>query len=659
MTYVIEAIPPIAPAGVIVAGLARENLTPLEKLTVAEAAEKYRILDNKGGGYCGPWRFDLAPYLYRPHSCLTDDLYRIVVIMGPAQSGKSEVANNWLLHSAITSPASMIWLQADRAIMGDYVREKIDPMIELSPELRSRLLTDVGSDNVYRKAFRGRMIVNFIWPVGSQLRMRSSPRFVIDDYDDVPDDIGGQGDALTLLGGRQTTFEGREKGFVTSSPSLGKNDGIEALTARGTDERLHVACVECGERFILDSDQLTYEKTDTPMAAERSAMVVCPVNGCLIEPRRKAELVRTGVWAGPQQMVMPDGRIEGDAKETDIASFRIDGLFGFASWARLAGLKRAAELTFEQTQDEGELRGIVNTRFGKNYVSQIAGLVPIEADSLTARVDGSEYEIGTVPDWVKCLTAAVDVQGNRFEVLVVGWGEGWRTARIDRFPILAIDDGETKIDPSGRPEHWGVLLSRVMWRRYPMAGKPEFTMPILCTAIDTGGEDGVTDNAFAFWSTAMRAGVPPTAVTLIKGGNNPKGRLLPPPTVDAKRKGAPGDPDPELFVPNVNRIKSMIDVRLRRTVPGPGYMDYPRGFAREYLDETTAETRSGDLWERPRGRANETLDLEVYNIVVTIRLGGADSSLAWVPAWAAPKETGAAADVPRLTRSRPRIRVRR
>jgi hypothetical protein len=55
---------------------------------------------------------------------------------------------------------------------------------------------------------------------------------------------------------------------------------------------------------------------------------------------------------------------------------------------------------------------------------------------------------------------------------------------------------------------------------------------------------------------------------LLKGGNRPKGKLIPPPTVDAKRQIADA-PECELVVPNVNRFKSIADYRLRRPAPGP------------------------------------------------------------------------------------------
>ncbi|HSF94833.1 MAG TPA: terminase gpA endonuclease subunit [Thermohalobaculum sp.] len=615
------------------------QLRPPEKLTVSEAALKYRILDNPGGGYSGPWTFGPVPYLRRPMDCLAvESGYSWVAVMGGAQCAKSEIGNNWHLHTIICDPADMIFLGPDKSVVASYMVSQVNKMIRLTPEVRDRQFRFAGADNIFQKQFRG-CFLYAIWPVKSQLRARPVPRWRIDDYDAVDEDIEGEGNAMMLLEGRGVTFEGFTMGYVNSSPALGSERGIEAVVASGTDERWFVDCPQCETPFELEAERvLRFDRTDDPEDARASAHVACPA-GCVIEQPAKPALMKTGRWVGRGQHALPGGRVGGDLVEASTASFRFDGLMGFATWGKLAKLLRDAEITFERSQDEGELRAVYNTQLGKNYKSRLAGAEPVGASELELRAAGSDYEFGNVPPWCICLTAAVDVQGNRFEVEVIGWGEGWRSARVDRFPILALDDGETAIDPARHPEHWGVLLKRVIWRRYPVQGEPERSLPVMCTGLDTGGIEGVTDNAFAFWNTAIRAGVPPTGLTLIKGGNNPRARLLPTPTVDARRKGAKGDPDPELFVPNVNRMKDIIDARLRRDRPGPGYMDYPRGFPREYLEETTAETKVGGLWTRPRGRANETLDLEVYNMTCATRLGGKDGSLAWVPDWARARGT--------------------
>lgn len=623
------------PAGHIVAE-ALEALRISEPMTVSECARRYRHLDNPGGGYTGPWTFERVEFLERPMDCLhVDSGYSTVAVMGPAQTFKSSIGDNWVLHTVICDPADMIQLMPDKDIMRSYVISQINKMIRGAPEMKRRQLPTASADNIFSKEFQGANLF-FVWPVASQLRARPVPRYRVDDYDSVPEDIDGEGNAIALLEGRQATFEGYEMGYVNSSPARGPDRGIEAVAAAGTDERWFVDCLHCAAPFELAAlGVLQFDRAGSTDDARRTATVDCPDCGVAHEQIDKPALMKTGRWVGKGQTAVTGG-VEGELAPNRIASFRFDGLMGARSWPAIAARLRAAELTFEQTQDEGELRAVTNTWVGANYKSRLSGAEPVTADDLAVRVAAAEYRMGEVPPGVVCLTAAVDVQGSRFAVLVMGHGIGFESWVIDRFDILALDDGMTAIDPDGRPEHWGVLLNKVMWRKYRVQGAAAADVPVLNTAIDTGGQPGVTDNAFAFWYTALRAGVSRRAITLIKGGNNPRARLLPPPTADTKRKVGRRDPDSELFVPNVSRFKDMIDVRLRREDAGPAFIHWPADIDPKYLEEATAETKESGEWVRLKGRPNETWDLLVYNTVAITRLGGADSSMRWVPHWARP-----------------------
>lgn len=624
-----------------------------DPMTVSQAALKYVRLENPGGGYSGPYNFDLAPHLRRPMDCLTTDSgYRLVGVMGPSQCGKSKIGDVWQLYCVLVDPADIIGVWPDKDIARSYITTQIDKMIQLSPELRERQFQHPSADNIFSKRFIGSNWFH-VWPVASQLRARPVPRFRVEDFDAVPEDIGGEGDVLVLLGGRQTIFEGFDVGYANSSPALGPSRGIEAVVAAGTDERWYVDCLHCGTPFEMSAESLHFDGSGDALLARETAAVVCP-HGCAHVQADKRALMQSGRWIGRGQVPVTGG-IEGELLPNRSATFRMTGPMGFASWPWLAEIVREAEIYFDQAQDEGKLKAAYQSRLGVNYVSRVAGTEPVTTDQLQARVDLGEYQRGTVPPGAVALTAAVDVQGNRFEVLVQAWGVGFESWVVDRFQILALDDGQTAINPGQYSEHWRVLLQQVIWRRYPLATDPDTSAAITSTAIDTGGAEGVTDNAFKFFYAAVRVGVPPDAITLIKGGNNPRARLLPAPTIDAKRKRSKTDPDAPLFVPNVNRFKSIVDVRLRRQQPGPAYVHLPAGLAAAHVEEITAEELRDGLWHKKPGRANETWDLLVYNAVVLMRFSGADTSLSWVPrvlrcppqmALAAPPDPGAPAAPP-------------
>lgn len=607
-----------------------------ERMTVSECAERYRKLDNTGGGRSGLWSFAAAPYLRRPMDCLAvDSTYSTVAVMGPSQCGKSEIGNNWLLHTVICDPADMLFCLPDKAIMEEYSRTVLSRMIASCPELRAKMLPTIGADNIMSKDFYGCHLAN-IWPVKAQFRARPVPRIRLDDYDAIPENIDGEGDPLTLTRGRQITFAGFEKTYVNSSPARGTTRGIEAVVAVGTDERWFVACQHCGDYFELSYERLQFDDRHDPAAAADSAVVVCPDCGGVHGQEHKPAMMARGDWVGAGQTIAADGTVSGDLRQTETASFRFTGLMGFDPWRNLARDHRAAAIEFRNTQDEHAIRAFFNTRAGVNYASKVDGEGPLEPKILKDRVDAADYCKGHVPPGVVVLVASIDVQGNRFAVQITGFGSGMETFLIDRFDILAIDGGTTPVRPHLHASHWSVLLDKVIWRRWPLRDNPRGCMKIFSAAIDTGGLEGVTENAFAFWHAAIKLGVGPNVLTLVKGGNKPDAPILPQPKIDAKRQ-VRGAPQVELFVPNVHRLKDRLNVRLRNRTRGPAYVHFPRDFDHSHVDELTAETKENGVWTRKPGQPNETLDLTVYAEVPVLRFSGGDSSLSWVPAWARPR----------------------
>lgn len=620
-----------------------------EVVLPTEAANRHRNLRNPGA-YSGPWKDSPEPveHLDDPTNSLSmANPYEIVAVIGPSQMGKSEIGNNWQLHSVIYDPADIGFWLPDKNLIASYVTTQIDKLIEECPDVAARQLAGVSADNIHLKQFKG-CDWHFLWPTGPNFRARPLSRGRLDDLDDFPVDIGGQGDAVTLFGGRTTSFLNYgSKLYVNSSPKLGPKLGIEALVASGTSKRRWVDCLQCHAPFELAWERLTFIRDATPLDARDSAMVVCPDCGRPHEQHEKSMLLATGRWIGKGEAAISfsTGNNEGktgelEANSTD--SYWFDGLFGFAPWTSLAQGYRTAELRFEEHQDEGPLKSFTQTKIGRNYVSRSSGDAPVTVDALTERAEASGYRMGVVPDGVVAITMTVDLGIDRFSVMAVGHGVGNRTWIIDRFDILTLSDGITKLEPFRRREHWSVLHEKVLSRTYPLQRDPSLRMKIFCTGIDTGGSDDATDNAYAWWSDMVtgsrkprRAALPATAIMLLKGGNRPNGKLLPPPTVDAKRQ-VKNLPECELWVPNVNRMKDIADYRMRRPAPGPAYMDLPTDFPAKAIAELRAEEKVEGLWEKPEGVRNESWDLFVYALVVMLRRIGLDQNLTNVPAWARP-----------------------
>lgn len=624
-----------APPAAIFARAAAQ-LYPPARLDVHESALRYRVLHNPGGGVSGPWSDEKTPYLVRPMQCLSDRAYSIVALMGPGQSAKSALGENWIAHTVVVDNGNLIWLGPDKALLRDYVVTKVNPMIRRSPEVAARQLKTPSADNIFSKEFLGDMTISFVWPVAAQLRMRSAPRWVIDDYDAVPQDIDGEGHPITLLSTRQTAFERKAKGLAMSSPALGPERGIEALVAAGTDERWWWPCPHCGAWFRPEfARDLAFKRDGTPEQAGESAHVVCPAHGCVIDAGEKIGMLGNGRWAGPEQTVGAGGAASGPAKASATASFRIDGLMGLGSWAKLAREARAAEIAFERIQDESQLRAFFNTQVGVNYRSRLEGEAPVTAGELQARAE--KRRLGIVPASVRFLTCAVDVQGNRFEVMVQGWGADAESWIVDRFAIRQLADARTDVAPGRQAAHWDALVARAVDASYPLEDDPGRALGIANVAIDSGGVPGVDEHARAFVRRLAAAGVPDWRLTLIKGAATKNAEALGHPTFEVDDKGRRRKDAVALYVIGVHRLKDVIEARLRAAAPGPGYLHFPADLEARHYDELRGETKEDGEWRRTG--PNETWDLAVYNEVARRRLAADRPGLDWAnpPDWARPR----------------------
>jgi phage terminase large subunit GpA-like protein len=537
----------------------------------------------------------------------------------------------------------------------NFVKTRLDPMIERTAAVRSKLQPVANANNIWLKLFRGMSLAS-IWPVPAQFAQRPIRFGWIDDYDQIDDDIGasggegGQGSAISLLEGRFTSHEGREKKFISSSPADERGGKTEAFVAGGTDERMQPVCPHCGDRFEIDIlRDLRFDQTGTADQAEGSAHVVCAANGCLLEPadRRK---VLASLTALPNRGFVAANALVSQRRRT----FRIDGLMALTSWPKLARLWREAQIEWEVRQDESLLRTFVNTKGGKNYRSQASGEKPLDTEALKERREVGLF-LGRIPAGVKAWVIVIDVQHNRLECMAYGWGEDLEGWIIDRWSIDVLDDGLTAPAPFTHPEHSSILLP-LFSKRYPLADGSGLSPPPLTVQIDVGGGgikgEGATGFVRTFWEAAVALGIHRSRITLTKGGSRPTADLMPRAKfADQKRRGGAKRTSAELWMPNVHRIKGMIDARLRRTDAGPGFIHLPGGkvgggvlrasiveggtgrLLDEHIEEITAEELQKGRWVKVRPR-NETLDLLVAAQAAILRPPFAQTRthMRWVPA---------------------------
>jgi phage terminase large subunit GpA-like protein len=382
-----------------------------------------------------------------------------------------------------------------------------------------------------------------------------------------PASAGTEGDPVSLAKKRTTTFWNR-KLLLTSTPTIKGASRIEAAFEQSDQRHYHVPCPHCGEYQTLKWAQVKWENGDEGHKPE-TAHYICEHNGCVIVDTDRAAMLKVGRWVA-------------EAPFTNIAGFHINELY--SPWVTFAQIVR----DFLRAKALPEtLKTWVNTSLGQPWEEEGE---TIEADVLLNRKEswGSE-----APEPVVLVTAGVDVQGDRIEVEVKGWGIGEECWSLD-YRIFYGDPAQGSI--------WRDLDAYLL---KPIRSKTGVNLNIACACIDSGGHH--TQAVYEFCgSRAMRG------VFAVKGINQMAKPLVGRPSKNNRYKL-------RLYPIGTDTAKEVIYSRLRISEPGMGYFHFPLERDREYFLQLTAEKQVTRFtkgvarreWIKIRSR-NEVLDCTVY-----------------------------------------------
>lgn len=646
---------------------ARKNISAIirapRRMPVAEAVEKFMRVP-MGAGNSVPWDPLVAPYVIEPMNCLASREYDAVIFVGPARTGKTiGLIDGWVVYNVICDPADMLVIQMTEEKAREHSKKRLARTFRVSPEVACRLSPNRNDNNVYDRTFLAGNYLKIGWPSVNIMSSSDYKCVALTDYDRFPEDIDGEGDAFSLASKRTTTFMSSGMTLVESSPGRDITDvkwrrsspheappatGILSLYNRGDRRRWYWPCPHCQEYFQPCGDVVAgFRDIADPVLASEAAYIECPHCAGKITPDQKRELNGRGVWLRDGETIDADGNRAGEPRRSRIASFWMEGpAAAYQTLSQLVYKLLTAEQEYEATGSEETLKTVINTDWGQPYLPR-AAMDQNRSDELMARAEN--YGKRLVPPQVRFLVAGVDVQGGkkrRFVVQIVGYGQHGERWLIDRYNIktsLRCDEnGEAQqIDPGGYPEDWDLLISDVLQKRYVLQVTPDRTMPVMCMAVDSGGEDGVTDNAYKFWRRCRREGYG-KRVYLFKGDSTARAKLItrtyPDNTARSDRKaGARGDVP--VYLLQTDRLKDGIHNNLRRETSGPGFIHFPDWIGEWFYDELTYEVRGPDgKWRKPGRGANEALDLFCYCHALAV-LRGYERIKNWddPPSWAKPQ----------------------
>ena len=629
------------------------------RMRVADAVAQYMRVP-MGAGNSVPWDPLVAPYVIEPMNCLASREYDAVIFVGPARTGKTiGLIDGWVVYNVICDPADMLIIQMTEEKAREHSKKRLARTFRVSPEVVSRLSPNKNDNNVYDRTFLAGNYLKIGWPSVNIMSSSDYKCVALTDYDRFPEDIDGEGDAFSLASKRTTTFMSSGMTLVESSPGRDVKDvkwrrtspheappttGILSLYNRGDRRRWYWPCPHCGEYFQPCGDVVAgFRDIADPVLASEAAYIQCPSCSGRIMPDQKRELNGRGVWLRDGESINADGSRYGEPRRSRIASFWMEGpAAAYQTLSQLVYKLLTAEQEYESTGSEETLKTVINTDWGLPYLPR-ASMEQRKSELLEQRAEPVPPR--SVPDGVNFLAATVDVQAGRhrrFVVQVTGYGSRGERWIVDRYNItqsLRCDNnGESlRIDPAGYPEDWDVLLTDVFHKGWPLASDPSQQMRLMAMAVDSGGEDVVTDNAYKFWRRCRRDGLG-KRIYLFKGDSIRRAKLISrtfPDNTGRTGRRAQAAGDVPLWLLQTDALKDRVNNALWRDSPGPGYVHFPDWLGSWFYDELTYEERSRDgKWSKPGRGANEAFDLMVYAEALVILHGYEKIRWPDAPEWA-------------------------
>lgn len=496
-----------------------------------------------------------------------------VALKWSSQSAKTETILNFVGFIMSHDPGPILVVQPTAEPMGkDWSKDRLAPMLRDTPALRGKVSDSNkrNSDNTLsHKSFAGGHIT--IGGSNSPSGLASRPiRYVLLDEIDRYEKTK-EGDPQKLAEKRSRTFWNR-KVVKTSSPTFADTGIDHEFKIAQQQYQWQLACLHCGERQFPTLACFHYEPDDPA----GTLVYVCQHCGAVHTQEQEFEVKATGDYVCLKNV--------GTASKA----------FWFNQWASPFAQWIETVTEYEDAKsDPMKMQTVYNTAFAEVYEEKAEQ--ELDAGVLQGRVE----PIDEFSPKVLAATAGVDVQGDRLEYEITGWGHGEESWSLD----YGVIDG----DPT-QPDVWAELTEAL---RAPYHGHH-----IVAACVDAGFLASIVYSyvrslRWAYiWATKGRVEAHHPMV-------EPRG----------KRAMRLRHRDPKKFRPEligVHEAKVLLYRRLALTQPGPGYCHFPDDemHDEEYFRQMTAERLVSRMergqhvkrWVTTRPR-NEALDIRIMALV--------------------------------------------
>ncbi len=558
-----------------------------------------------------------------PTHAVTDPRIKTISCMVSTQEFKTELLLNTAGYYIDQDPASLlIILPTDKLAQG-FTKDRLDPLldetpclVEVVPSKKSR-----SQDRTLERVLADTGALIDIVGANSPTDLSSRPKRIVlaDEVDKYPASAGKEGDPLALAEERQSTFWNR-KSVRTCSPT---NKGFSRIGREydmSDQRKLFVRCPHCDHAQPLTFKHVHWEKDTEGNHLPETAGISCKGCGVIWTEKERREAIKAvvnetdfgwrqtkpfkccgedhkplkwegeGHWDQEGRALCPTCLEPGVSLEH--AGFNASKLYSLSQ-----PLSRTVQKFIGAKGDPSTLQVFVNTQLAEEWEE---GSVKVDPDGLLSRRE--VYGPDDLPEGVLVLTAGVDVQDNRLELEIVGWGAGQESWGV--VPLVLYGD------PS-QDAVWNDLESWLLRDFLRADGR---LMRIQAAAIDSGGHH--TEKVYQFCD--KRVG---RRVHAIKGDGGAGKPIWP-------RRASKSKTGFTLYMVGAHAASDQIYGNLRTTEPGAGYCHYSQEYDLSWFKQLLAEKlivrkvggQNVRAYECPKGTRNEAHDCRRYALAALLSL---------------------------------------
>lgn len=413
---------------VLITSLPTENVSE----NVSEWAERERSLPSGLTARPGPFDFNTTPQIREiaDRMSIPDPATEIVFVTGTQEGKTVGIIENALGYYIRHGIGPQLFVSGDQAMAEDSMATKIDDLIQsagLTGLIQPVVVKKNGKatgDRKDMKSYAGTML-RAIGP-NSESKARSFPAKInfLDEIDVYPQVIvkGGTstGNPIEKILRRTDSYGASKKVFYTSTPKELATSQIWSLYLQGDKRHYMFNCPHCGHVQSIKWKNLTWVKNKdgnllleyreidgNHVVSNDPVWLVCESKKkCKIKNSEKYDMLLEKGRGGTAEWIAtkrPD--------RPGLYSYKSNALYGFRTWLDIA-------IHWQRVHNDPLLRpDFINDVLGEPTSEDVQ-----KPDEHVLMQYAEEWPIGFINKNVLMLTLGVDVQKDRIEVMLVGWG---------------------------------------------------------------------------------------------------------------------------------------------------------------------------------------------------------------------------------------------